>query len=226
MDFRKNRNIRLINNVIAHEVGHLIASLLLNKIQDEPRATKITLRWLEDLQRPGGQIDYSIKEGFERWIFPKDFNLCYHTILSLYSGCIWEQFFDSIYHQRDLDIHKIENCYKCSGESDLLKINSINNVHLKRILTKEFAQEKIIKPYVKILQNISLEQKQKLYDKFYLLAIKAESHFDNVDESLEFVLEEADFNDLKSFIMSEFINHFEKELAEIIKDIKEFLKLE
>lgn len=225
-DFHKNRNIRLINNVIAHEVGHLIANLLLNKIQDEPKAEEITLIWSEQFKRPGGQIDYSIKEGSKHWKFPKNFNLCYYTILSLYSGCIWENFFDSIYHRKNLDINEIENCYSSSGFLDLSEINSINNRHLKQVLTKEFAREHIIKPYVELLQNLSSELKQKLYDYLYILASKIESHFSNTTEELKVTIKDKDFEDLKKFIINEFLVHSEKELNEIINQIRKFLKLE
>lgn len=225
-DFHKKRNIRLINNIIAHEVGHLIANLLLNKIQDEPKAQEITLIWSEQFQRPGGQIDYSIKEGSKHWKFPKDLNLCYYTILSLYSGCIWEKFFDSIYHQKNLDIVEIETCYTTSGSIDVREISLINNTHLHQVLTKEFTREHIIKPYVELLQNLSTEVKQKLYNQLYILASEVESHFYNTKEELKLTIKDSYFEDLKSFIMDEFLICFEKELNEIISSIRKFTKLE
>ncbi|WP_312174051.1 hypothetical protein [Chryseobacterium sp.] len=225
-DFHKNRNIRLINNVIAHEVGHLIANLLLNKVQDQPKAEEITLIWNEQFQRPGGQIDYSIKEGSKYWTFPKDLNLCYYTILSLYSGCIWEKFFDSIYHKKNLNINEIETCYTTSGFKDLSEISSINNLHLHQVLTKEFTREHIIKPYIELLQNLSWELKQKLYNCLNILASEVESHFYNTKEELKFTIKDKDFEDLKNFITNEFLIHSEKELNEIINQIRKFIKLE
>lgn len=224
-DLYKRRNIRLINNTIAHEVGHLIASLMLNEIQEEPTAEQIKIIWIEYLQRPGGQIDYSRKEGPNYWKFPNDLNLCYYTIFSLYSGCIWEKFFDSIYHQKELNIEDIELCFEFSGSSDMQTIGIINSKHIKRVLTKPLTREKIILPYINFLKGFDINFKLKIYNYLELIAIKIESHF-NETGILEYIIANEEFNELKKIMKTEIIKKHKDDLIQIILNIKEIIKLE
>lgn len=225
-DFNKIRNIRLINNVIAHEVGHLIANLLLNDSEDGSKATQISINWIEHLRRPGGQINYSRKEGSKYWRFPEDLNLCYTSLLSLYSGCIWEKFFDSIFHHKVLSMTDIENCLENSGGKDMEELNFINNLHLKRILSKEFTRENIIEPYIKILQDLPEEKKLVIYDQLKIISSKVDSHFSSTDGELKYTIKEDEFANLKIFILKEFVECYKNDLLKILDNIKKFIKLE
>lgn len=103
----------------------------------------------------GSRIEYTIKEGPDSWEIPKDIDLCCTTILSLYSGCIWETFFDSIYHKRQLSLSNIGVCYETSGLKDIQTIGIINNKHLKLRLNHEFTENNIKVPYINLLNNLS-----------------------------------------------------------------------
>ena len=223
-NFQDERNIRLINNVIAHEVGHLIASLLLNEIQLEPKAEKIAIFWSEQFKKPGGKIEYSIKEGCKCWTFPKDLNLCYYSILSLYSGCIWEKFFNSIFHQKKIEIDEVELCFQSSGLIDAQEIGTINNLHLKLALNKESTREKIIIPYVELLNSIPSEKKTLLYNKLKSIATEVEAKIFESKNNLEAEIE--NFEELKNFINEEFIITYQNKILEIIENIKDLVKLE
>ncbi|QDZ61936.1 hypothetical protein EVD20_02075 [Elizabethkingia bruuniana] len=141
-DFLRKTNIRLIINVLSHETGHLIANILLNNVQPEPKVENIVISWDDFYKKPWGRIEYSIREGVNHWIFPRDEFLCYHTILSLYSGCIWEKFTNCIFHNSELSVSNVQNCYQGSGSSDAKTVGIINRKYLSMELTKEFAEKK------------------------------------------------------------------------------------
>lgn len=51
-DLARKRDIRLINKALAHEMGPLIANILLNGMQPEPRVEKVIISWSEEHKKP------------------------------------------------------------------------------------------------------------------------------------------------------------------------------
>lgn len=222
--FGDKRNIRLITNVLGHETGHLIANMLLNHLQAEPKVESISIAWDNFYKKPWGKTEYTIKEGVNSWIFPNDEILCYYTIFSLYSGCIWERFLDSIFHQSELLIDDVQNCYEASGVIDAQTVGIINNKHLKLTLTQDFTENKVIVPYIELLNSISKEEKENMYNFFEEISKEINiSLFDGRDPK-EYQLTEIQLETLRKFISLNFINPYNIILVRIINDISNNLK--
>ncbi|MEG1388523.1 MULTISPECIES: hypothetical protein [Weeksellaceae] len=223
-DFLRKTNIRLITNVLSHEIGHFIANILLNNVQLEPKVENIVISWDDFSKKPWGRIEYSIKEGVNHWIFSRDEFLCYHTILSLYSGCIWEKFTNCIFHNLELSVNDIQNCYQGSGFKDAQTIGIINNKYLSMGLTKEFAEKEIIESYVKLLNGLSKEEKQLIYNFFKQISDEIEVCLFDGREPKEYYLTKEQLEKLRSFISHNFTSVYEKKLAEILDGISSKIK--
>lgn len=223
-DFLRKTNIRLITNVLSHEIGHFIANILLNNVQLEPKVENIVISWDDFYKKPWGRIEYSIKEGVNHWIFPRDEFLCYHTILSLYSGCIWEKFTNCIFHNLELSVNDIQNCYQGSGFKDAQTIGIINNKYLSMGLTKEFAEKEIIGSYVKLLNELSKEEKQLIYNFFKQISDEIEVCLFDGREPKEYYLTKEQLEKLRSFISHNFTSVYEEKLAEILDGISSKIK--
>ncbi|MBM7421073.1 MULTISPECIES: hypothetical protein [Chryseobacterium] len=219
-DLAKKRDVRLINKVLAHETGHLIANILLNSVQPEPKVDKIIISWSKEHKKPWGRIEYTVKEGPDSWELPKDIDLCCTTILSLYSGCIWETFFDSIYHKSQLSLSNIGGCYETSGLSDIQTIGCINNKFLKRRLNQEFTENSIKIPYIDILNSLSDEKKKDIYDFFENISKKIEIGLFDGNNPMDYQLSSEQLEELSAFINSEFIEPYKKELLDILSKIR------
>lgn len=223
-DFLRKTNIRLITNVLSHEIGHFIANILLNNVQLEPKVENIVISWDDFYKKPWGRIEYSIKEGVNHWIFPRDEFLCYHTILSLYSGCIWEKFTNCIFHNLELSVNDIQNCYQGSGFKDAQTIGIINNKYLSMGLTKEFAEKEIIGSYVKLLNGLSKEEKRLIYNFFKQISDEIEVCLFDGREPKEYYLTKEQLEKLRSFISHNFTSVYEEKLAEILDGISSKIK--
>ncbi|MEC5173917.1 hypothetical protein [Chryseobacterium nepalense] len=222
-DLARKRDIRLINKALAHEMGHLIANILLNGMQPEPRVEKVIISWSEEHKKPWGRIEYTIKEGPDSWEIPKDIDLCCTTILSLYSGCIWETFFDSIYHKRQLSLSNIGVCYETSGLKDIQTIGIINNKHLKLRLNHEFTETNIKVPYINLLNNLSDKKKQSIYDFFENISQKIENELFDGRNFMDYQLSVEQLEELSVFINDEFVEPYKEDLIDILRKIKEII---
>ncbi len=223
-DFLRETNIRLIINVLAHETGHFIANILLNDIQPKPKVEDIVISWDDFYKKPWGRIEYSIKEGVNHWIFPRDEFLCYYTILSLYSGCIWEKFANCIFRNLELSINDIQNCYEGSGFKDAQTVGIINNKYLSLGLTKEFAEKEIIESYVELLNGLSNEEKQLIYNFFKKISDEIEVCLFDGREPKEYNLTNEQLENLKTFISLNFISVYKEKLTKILDKISTKLK--